>query len=474
MRRSAPRNVLALAAVLAGACGPPEPAGPSLVLVVVDTLRADYLGCYGFEGDVSPNLDRLAKEGVTYERCFSQAPWTKPSVATLLTSLHPRTHGVLTHHGWFGERNAGEVAEPHASAGGDAAAGPEAVTDVLPDGAVTLAEHLRGRGYRTAAFVANPWIRPEWGFDQGFEVFEHYTETDGTRPLGDALRWLEGVGDRPSFVLVHLMDVHGPYDAPDGDYRALLGSPSLTDSWPLDERAFGRIPEYLRQSPWTRAPEARDLRTWRTRYAAGVRAVDARIGAFVESLRGTGRLEESVLMVTADHGEELLEHEGWDHGRNLYDHQTHVPWIVRLPGAEHAGARSREVCGVIDVMPTALAHLGLAAAPTARGTDRSRLGEPDPFGLSIAEDVKWRPSVFSVRTADYKLVADLERGEYALFHLRTDPAESRDVAPREPETVKVLLGELKAHLEATERGALVAEQAELTEELQEELGDLGY
>ncbi len=475
------KKLLRRAALLCGsalffACGSPKPEGPSLILVVVDTLRADYLGCYGFQGASSPNLDRLAEEGLLYERCFAQAPWTKPSVATLLTSLHPRAHGVLTHHGWFGERTGEDPSNLHASGETDNASGqPSASTDVLPQEAHTLAEALRRRGYRTAAFVANPWIRPEWGFDQGFELFEHYEEQDATRPIREANQWLEKVGDAPSFVFLHLMDVHGPYQAPEEDYRALLDSPSLRYSWKLDDPAFERIPAYLRHSPWTQDAEARDLKTWRTRYAAGVRAVDEKIGGLVQYLELTERLDKTVLIVTADHGEELLEHNGWDHGRNLYDHQTHVPWIVRLPEKRHAGTHLGEVCSLTDVMPSALAWLEVASPPGIHGSDRSDPArEPEPFAMSIAEGVKWRPQVFSLRTEGYKLVADFKRKHFSLFHLQTDPAEQRDVAPREPETVRLLLKELERHIERTSKGALSKEQASISDQLQQQLNALGY
>jgi len=472
------RNVLPWASALllfSGACGPSKPEGPSLVLVIVDTLRADYLSCYGFEGETSPRLDALAGEGIVFEHCYSQAPWTKPSVATILTSLHPRAHGVLTHHGWFGERD-GRKADPHAAgAGSKEPTEPTAVTDVLPARARTLAEILRARGYRTAAFVTNPWIRPEWGFAQGFERFEHYREKDGRLPVADALKWLKENEGTPSFVLVHLMDVHGPYDAPEEDYRALRESPGLQEDWTLDDRSFLRIPEYLRLSPWTRDPAARELATWRARYAAGIRDVDEKIGSLVDRLREEGTLDETVLMVTADHGEELLEHDGWDHGRNLYDHQTRVPWIVRLPGGASAGTRVSEVCSLTDVMPTALSFLGLDGVRGLHGRDRSDLSRAaDPFAFSIAEGVKWRPQVFSLRTKDYKLVADLERTRYRLFHLRTDPREQNDVSAREPETVRLLLEELHAHIKRAGEDALSPEQVEISEELQERLDDLGY
>ena len=236
---------------------------PDIVLVLADTLRADYLGCHGFQGDVSPNVDRLAAEGLLFERCFSQAPWTKPSVASLFTSLHPEIHGVTTHHGWFGEDRSIARQDVGPSTGR---------TDVLPDEALTLAEVLRAEGYETAAFVANPWIQRDQGFAQGFETYEELETKRGRALVDRALAWLaERSDERPFFLYVHFMDVHGPYDAPDKDYAALEESSSLGEARTLDERELRRLPEHLRGAPWASGPAGRDLRAWRGRYAAGVR-----------------------------------------------------------------------------------------------------------------------------------------------------------------------------------------------------------
>ena len=208
------------------ACGEGRPEPPNLILVVADTLRADYLGFYGFDGDVSPILDRLAAESVVFENCFSQAPWTKPSAASLLTSLYPGTHGLTDHEGGYGSE------EPR--------------TSVLPDSAVTLAEILGERGYRTGAFVANSFLARDYGFAQGFDVYDDYAapaETPADEILVHAGRWLEHSDqDRPFFLYVHLMDVHWPYDAGQWDYdgQFSLSNPPLKSCiWRTCGKGFG-------------------------------------------------------------------------------------------------------------------------------------------------------------------------------------------------------------------------------------------
>ena len=433
--------------------------------MLADTLRADYLGCHGFQGDISPNVDRLAAEGLLFERCFSQAPWTKPSVASLFTSLHPEIHGVTTHHGWFGEDRSVARQDVGPSSGR---------TDVLPDEALTLAEVLRTQGYETAAFVANPWIQRDQGFAQGFETYEE-VETKRGRPLVDrALAWLQARADeRPFFLYLHFMDVHGPYDAPDKDYAALKDSSSLGDTRTLDERELRRLPEHLRGVPWTGGPEGRDLRAWRGRYAAGVRALDRHVGAFVDELRTANRLDSTLLVFTSDHGEELLEHGGWDHGESLHEDQTHVPLIVRLPGAARAGERLSSVTSLIDVPPTILALAKLSVPADFQGHDASSLGTSDAF--SVASAVKWRPELLALRTARHRLVCDLERETQTLYDLEKDPREATDLAPSEPELARTLRERLQSHLERlAAREPLTPGELEVSTERAARLKDLGY
>ena len=474
-RRTSPRFaalVLGVTTALA-ACGERARERPDVVLVLVDTLRADYLGCYGFEGDVSQRLDRLAREGVLFERCFTQAPWTKTAVASLLTSLHPEIHRVTTHEGWFGE----DRTPP------DPAARPAVQrTEVLPGEALTLAEALRAEGYETAAFVANPWIRADQGFSQGFETFEEIESKDGGELLERVVPWLrERTSPRPLFLYLHFMDVHGPYAASDADYEVLRESPSLGEPHAIEGREWRRIPGYLRQVPWFDSPSARERRTWRARYAAGVRAFDRHLGTLVDELARADRLDSTLLAVTSDHGEELMERDLWDHGDALFDAETHVPLVMRLPYRARAGERQAEVVSLIDLAPTILALAGLhplSGRPSGwQGRDLSRLsaGTPDPEAFSVGTAVKWHPRLLALRTARHKLLCDLERGSLQVFDLERDPLERADLAPIEPELARALRAKLEAHME--ELGAaqpLTPGEVEISSDLRARLEALGY
>ncbi len=433
---------------------------PSFVLLLVDTLRADYLGAYGFEGKLSPNLDRLAAESLLFENCFASAPWTKPSIATLFTSLPPAVHGVtgMGRATWTGEG---------------------ALTQVLPDDAETLAERFLSAGYRTGAFVANPFVSPRHGFSQGFELFERIRNTSAL--LDSARRWLTETApstEAPFFLYLHVMDVHGPYDEPLSDFEAVVRGMDRAESRTLTEQDYAQIPEYMRGIEFPTEEERYQLTAWRARYGAGIRAFDRTVGAFLDELRASGILDRTYFVLTSDHGEELLEHGGWNHGNNLYDHQLHVPLFVRKPLARDAGLRISSLLSLIDVMPTLSALGGFAAPSGILGRDFSgafRGGGISETAVVFAEAVNGNPRIAGVRTLSHKLIWDEERGELELYDLKADPGECRDLSSEDDASVarlKSYLGEHRARNVA--RGALAPKTIPMENELQDQLKALGY
>jgi arylsulfatase A-like enzyme len=422
---------------------------PSIIVLMVDTLRYDFLGSSGFRGEISPNLDWLAKESVTFENCFSQAPWTKPSIATLFTSTYPSVHRVTDHGGIFAARSS-EVAEPPLA------------SEMLSEQLVTLAEHFSENGYRTAAFVTNPWLAPGYGFEQGFEAYELLDDTKSM--LQRSRDWLGTVPQRnPFFLYLHFMDVHAPYNAPETDFQAMLSNPSLrteTDSKP------GSFPPYLQGVPWFDSGELDDdgrEQTWselvlwrmstskvlRARYAANIRDFDRRIAPFLHQLRQTGLLDRTFLVLTSDHGEELLEHGGWDHGYSLYDHQIKIPLFIRMPNAEKSGRRIESVVSLIDLMPTLASLTGLEVPAGSQGRDFSSLlegGTPDET-FSFSTSVKHRDGVHSVRSNRHKLIFDRNSDSWSLFDILDDPGEYRDIAEQNKPLTDRLRAELRDHLE---------------------------
>jgi arylsulfatase A-like enzyme len=432
---------------------------PSFIVLLVDTLRADYLGAYGFEGAISPNLDRLAAESLLFENCFANAPWTKPSIATLFTSLPPSVHGVtgMGKARWSGE-------------GG--------LTQVLPEEAETIAERFQGAGYRTAAFVANPFISPRYGYSQGFEVFERKEKTEAL--LASATEWLAAHANRretPFFLYLHVMDVHGPYNAPRRDFEAVLQM-NQGVSRTLTEEEYARIPEYLRETEWASEEERYRLNSWRAKYGAGVHAFDLAIGPFLDELRASSVLDRAYFVLTSDHGEELMEHGGWNHGGNLYDHQLHVPLLIRKPLAEDASRRIDTLVSLVDLMPTLSAAGGVEPPPGILGRDFSTLlrGGGDASTSAIfASAVNENPRIQGVRTLSHKLIWDEDRGELELYDVAADPKECRDLSEEDRPSVARMKTYLRENLERNEaRGALAREAVPMDDELRDRLRALGY
>lgn len=435
---------------------------PSIVFILVDTMRADYLGSYGFEGDISPGLDRLASESLRFENAFSQAPWTKPSIATLFTSLYPEVHGLTNHEGLFWGKGR-----------------PDMKTGVLPEEAITLAEILRDNDYRTASFMTNPMLAPTYGFDQGFEIYEVHEIRDLSNLVMDAAtRWIDSIPDgEPFFAYLHFMDVHGPYDSPEEDFEAIKESPSLGGDRELSEEEYASISDYLKRLAWAGEPEARNVRTWRARYAAGIRDFDRRFASFVDELRASGRLDDLYLVFTADHGEELFEHRGWDHGHNLFAQQLRVPLMIRRPGGEEARVVTN-VVSLIDLMPTLLAIAGIEGPARLQGRDFSALLDRDLAGegeASRATATSDRPSLHAIRTTDYKLIMDIDTGETWLFDAHEDPGEQKNLSAALPNVLAELRDRLLSQIaESTAEGALGKRLAPIPEELVEQLRTLGY
>ena len=437
----------------------------SIVMVMLDTLRADYVGTYGFSGDVSPHIDAIGREGVVFERAFAQSPWTKPSIASLFTGLYPEVHKVLTENGRYRDRRGGKLE-----------------TDALPGEAVTLAEALRQEGYATAAFVANPWIRAAHGFAQGFATFD--TEgADNEMPAAEIVRraraWLAQQPEgEPFFLYVHLMDVHGPYTAPDEHYDALAGSSATIDApGRLPEPLYKRIPPYLRQPAWAQRDDAREVSTWRQRYAAGVRWVDAQLVPLWTDLRDRQVYDSSWIVVTSDHGEALYDNQLWDHGYSLYEHQIRVPMIVRFPGGAHGGRRVGAVAELVDLMPTLLAGIGAPVPDGIQGEDLTPTlqGHVPEVDVAFAEAVKWRPTQRGVRVPGFKLIFDPGADRQVLYDLTADPGETRDASAQHPQVVARLL-ELLQRYEARKAAhdGFAGEAAEVPPDVAERLRSLGY
>ncbi len=314
-------RVLALSALLVSllwagrAALSPEPLcrGCNIVLISVDTLRADRTGAYNPGLRTTPALDRLAASSVVFERAISQSAWTRPAHASMLTGLYPSEHGIIA----MSERRR------------------------LHPGLPTLAGALGRAGYRTAAFTGGANMAAEFGFDGGFDVYRSHGRRLGDN-LGAALEWMAAAGDKPFFLFLHGFDPHRPYRSEPEDRRA-LGLPR--------QRAAG----LKKACESGRAPE--DLAGHLAEYDAAVHRGDRSFGRFLGGLSDLGHGSDTVVIFTSDHGEEFFEHGRCFHIRTLYREVVEVPLVVHVPGLEPRRFGT-PVPASVAVAPTLLAIVG--------------------------------------------------------------------------------------------------------------------
>ena len=324
-------TVVAISLAVVG-CIPGESPKPNLIVICLDAVRKDALTPYGASPTATPQLELLARRGVVFDNAFSVASWTRPSVPSILTGLYPRQHGMQT----SGDRQ----------------------VDVIPDEVTTLAERLRASGYATAAFVNNEHLQRRYSaLDQGFDT---YVEEAGEAPtlIEAFLSWTETVKARPFFVYLHILDPHWPYTPP----------PAVLGSLPTGAR-LRSIYVDLAASRWRLVRNAVNSRRTvlaphvlgelRTLYDAEIASTDAAIGRAIELLDSRGTVDNTLVVVTADHGEGFGEHGYLDHGYGPYDELLRVPLIVRFPHDRHAGMRVAVSAQVVDIAPTILSYVGL-------------------------------------------------------------------------------------------------------------------
>ncbi|GJM23189.1 MAG: iduronate-2-sulfatase [Planctomycetota bacterium] len=465
--------VLAVSSAWLSARRPPEHA-PNVVFIAIDSLRADSLGCYGYERDTSPFLDELAATGVRFERALSQESYTLASVASYFTSTYPTTHQVLYDL-------------------------PQ--IDTLRPTALTLAEVLADAGYATGAFVFNPHLQARYRFDQGFDVYDDNPKAPGVDKgtaswrayeTADFMqrkvnRFLERApSDRPRFLYLHYRDVHGPY-LPPPDYANRF----VPDHWPKQLRAR---PLADAQRPAGEAPPMiRFVDYHRTQYDAEIAYTDDALRRLFTRLadRGLDR-DNTLFVITSDHGEEFAEQHPGDtpshsHGRTLYIEQIHVPLIVLLPG-QSTPLVIREAVELLDVAPTVLDLARLPQPPSFAGRSLRVLAEGGSrparalfSGGSRARGAVWLEDTvyieedlvdrktrrFNARPAP----DDVSRPHAELYELDVDPLQTENVlTPGDPrhETLRALLQTWRA------RSGESAPSVELDDDTREQLRALGY
>jgi choline-sulfatase len=422
----------------------------NVLLIAVDTLRADRLGCYGSDLGATPRIDALTADGVRFERAFAHAPWTLPSFASLYTSQAPPEHGAGGSRGTF---------------------------RWLSQKARTVAECFRDAGYATAAVVNVDFLGKEFGMAQGFDHLdcEAYANNVQVRSAGRttdaAVKWLRQPRERAFFLLVHYFDPHLVY-APPAEFRRRFAAAQDRDE---SRWVFGRQEEILAYRRGQVRFDARTIRRAQMLYNGEVAYTDHEVGRLLDALDDLGLTSSTLVIFTADHGEEFLDHGSFEHGHTLYNELVHIPLIFRHPGRVEPRVVS-EMVGHIDVAPTICELAGVAPEPTFCGRSLAGLltdgGTWEARPIVLAGNM-WGPPLQGWIDDGHKLVRDLDGVK--LFDLRRDFGEIRDLAGTAPKRLTDMLAKMIEAFEALVADRRTASRSvELSDDVAKRLESLGY
>jgi arylsulfatase A-like enzyme len=370
------------------------------VVLLLDTLRADRVGCYGWSAAETPNIDALAARGVRFADAMSAGPWTLPSHASLFSSLYVSEHGMWN------------------------------PTQRLSEDVETLAEVLRRRGYATAAFTEGGYVRAEFGFAQGFDSFRA-KQVDVRETFQSAGEWMRSASE-PFFAFVQTYRIHTPFDPPD-EIRARHVRP-YGGTLPHDVH----VPEHVVTPEGQRPMNEEDVRYLSDLYDSEIAYTDAAVGALLAFLESSGLSERTCVVLTSDHGEELGEHGHFDHGWSLYQDQLHVPLLAYAPGRFEGGKVVLHTVHGIDLAPTLAALAGARPPEVWSGVELS-LDPPaadrplaTPFFLRRGGHPAIALRAGKMKYIDYppgQRPLDPADGGPKLYDLSTDPLESHNLWP---------------------------------------------
>jgi arylsulfatase A-like enzyme len=442
-----------------------DPSAPDIILVSIDSLRPDHLGCYGYPKPTSPTIDRLARGGVRCDNVISTTSWTLPAHAALFTGLYDSAHGLVD--------DGMRLAEAHE----------------------TLAEVLAQAGYQTAGFFGGPYLHPAYGLNQGFHTYEScmtklpdnasekqirkqaripnsvsHADITGPRTLEKYSDWLQKTDERPMFVFLHLWDVHYDYIPPekyielfDPDYEGELD-----------------VSDYMQNSAIVQGMTVRDLQHVRALYNGEIRFTDDVLGEMLTALELKGRDRQALIIVTADHGEEFFDHGGKGHTRTLYDEVIKVPLIWSWTGNLPEGTNVTDQVRIIDIMPTILGLANVKSEAKIQGRDISPLlrGESLDSQSALSELHLPNRKALALRTGQLKIHKLLKPTGQLLFNLFEDPGEHKPL-DHETEALRSLLADLETVTRESlnlyvARAQGTAQEAQVTEELRQRLQSLGY
>lgn len=434
---------------------------PNVILISLDTVRADRLGCYGYDKPTSPNLDAFARSAVQFEEAIATSSWTLPSHASIFTGVGPRVHGAIHQY---------EVA--------------------IPQEFELLTEVAASAGYRTAGFTGGGYVSARFGFARGFDEYtsnDVYWEKTATT-FDAAAEWIEANSDQPLFVFAHTYEAHSPYRPP----RKIMSE--LSPSSPEKVGRIGRTfaadesnDDIITSVTAEEKAHVSDL------YDAGIASVDGALGKFLSRLKSLGLYESSLIVLFSDHGEEFWDHDGLEHGRTLYDEVLKVPLIIKTPKTTEIIGKVSMPVSLTGIYPTVCALMNWTPPPYASGPSLLHYMSRGPTNsgpqytvseLGIRQSV-WSlipmdaPVLLSVRTTSRKYIISPATGREEFYVLEDDLLERKNVAATHPDELSGMRTLLSAYLRDTDRqseaiGASRGVTGELSDREREQLKALGY
>jgi len=424
---------------------PPARVGgpPNIILITLDTVRADHLSCYGYLRKTTPNIDAMAQESLVYTRCLSTSSWTLPTHASLLTGRFPSSHGATY--------------DPK---------GPIVLSGVLPGewsgyrvnalsaDVESIATILKRQGYVTGAAVGGPWLKKPFGLNQGFDTYDDDQITDVNGRLGEqinerALPWIDKNAGRPFFLFLNYFDPHDPYIPPEKFRFQFLDKSKMVNgakATPYELVAF---------------------------YDAEIYYADYCVGRLIDRLKRLGLYDNTWIIITADHGELFGEHGMRGHGVTLYEEELHVPMIVKFPKPWATQGRSSSPIQLIDVMPMILSRLNLPAPPTLQGTVPDQARHPIFAEVNPLEAISDRGDFRAFYEGDFKYVWN-SRGRHQLYNLGADPKEDKNLYAAQTEKAMAMREAVDLLLNRLPRPGQSATTRTVDQETLDALRGLGY
>lgn len=453
---------------------------PNLLVFLVDSLRPDFLGCAGYPVPITPRIDALAAEGVRFDGCHSCASWTKPSIASLFTGVLPRVHQTASSKDFTVEKTGNMRSE------------------VLSECIPALAELLETSGYDTGYFVGPPLISRAFGFDRGFSHYEECFDDTIDRHVNRVIEWIDKKAVSPFFAMMHVNAAHHPYLPSPGTFSALFGKPPLecVKTMAAFDQQF--LTAYLKHGGmpfrgWNNSRPSfgglspQGLEFVKQLYAARIAESDRAFGRLLDALEQKGLSGNTLVAVTADHGEAFKEHQFFYHCGPLYEEQMHIPLVMRLPGARPSGVCVSIPVSMLDLHATLLSFANVPAWHLCQGYPLFlEDGAPDLTEGRAAwanHDLQSRTGVWdSAMVLGAKKVLTLKGMETTqVFDLDADPGETTDLlagAGGTDPAIRALLErfriELEKHAELEEQFRNVGGTVKLDPDTKRKLEALGY